>query len=153
MRISDWSSDVCSSDLVRKERVPCLRLAPGAKVLDGRYAGPERVPRKWKRRGQSAEFSCRFSTQRANGDDVEHPRMHVKVEVAVKGPVAGGVRRQIEADFCTRQNIDGMLHRVTPGMTVHHLEEMTIQMNRRSEKRRVGKECVSTCSTRVSPSN
>src|SRR3546814_6926227 len=89
---------------VRKERVPCLRLAPGAKVLDGRYAGPERVPRKWKRRGQSAEFSCRFSTQRANGDDVEHPRMHVKVEMAVKGPVAGGVRRQIEADFCTRQN-------------------------------------------------
>src|SRR3546814_5328345 len=99
MRISDWSSDVCASDLVRKERGPCFRLAPGAKVLDGRYAGPERVPRKWKRRGQSAEFSCRFSTQRANGDDVEHPRMHVKVEMAVKGPVAGGVRRQIEAVF------------------------------------------------------
>src|SRR3546814_14964076 len=55
--------------------------------------------------------------------------MHVKVEVAVKGPVAGGVRRQIEADFCTRQNIDGMLHRVTPGMTVHHLEEVTVQMD------------------------
>src|SRR3546814_20669313 len=56
--------------------------------------------------------------------------MHVKVEMAVKGPVAGGVRRQIEADFCTRQNIDGMLHRVTPGMTVHHLEEVTVQMDR-----------------------
>src|SRR3546814_18860741 len=50
--------------------------------------------------------------------------------MAVKGPVAGGVRRQIEADFYTRHNIDGMLHRVTPGMTVHHREEVTVQMDR-----------------------
>src|SRR3546814_15729686 len=80
---------------VRKGQVPYrLRLAAGAKALDGRYAGPERVSRKWKRRGPSAEFSCRFSTHRANGDTVEHYRRHVKVEVAVKDTSDGGGRRQ-----------------------------------------------------------
>src|SRR5690242_21061064 len=37
----DWSSDVCSSDLHRLERVPCERLRVDADRAD---AGPERRP-------------------------------------------------------------------------------------------------------------
>src|SRR3546814_10777812 len=33
MRISDWSSDVCSSDLKRHRREECLFLAEGLRIL------------------------------------------------------------------------------------------------------------------------
>src|SRR3546814_4090546 len=78
MRISDWSSDVCSSDLLYREK-------------DGLRLG---------------ELSKRT--------------------MVTNGNVTGLVER-LEAD--------GLVKRVTP----------------RSEERRVGKECVSTCRSRWSP--
>src|SRR3546814_19151291 len=45
MRISDWSSDVCSSDLARLEEAfsPGLDLADAAKAAISALAGPDRT--------------------------------------------------------------------------------------------------------------
>src|SRR3546814_3867631 len=86
MRISDWSSDVCSSDLAQRTG----RIA----VL-----------------GQ---------------DRAQH-----------REAVEGGVRRQDEEDAGDRDD------EVEPGREVRE--------DGRSEERRVGKECVSTCRSRWSP--
>src|SRR3546814_18247306 len=99
MRISDWSSDVCSSDL---------------------------------------------------GDDTKHPRVHVEQQMAVKRPVTRSIGSQVEADLAAGQHINGVLARIADGVAVHHLEKMAMQ---RSEERRVGKEWVSTCRYRWSPSH
>src|SRR3546814_20176852 len=78
MRISDWSSDVCSSDLVTSNRA-----------------------------GQ-----CRFPHCRATAQDVQPPRQQ------------SAVQRLVQIGQPCRD---------------------------RSEERRVGKECVSTCRSRWSP--
>src|SRR3546814_1313212 len=83
MRISDWSSDVCSSDLDR---------ALERRHIAGRQRG--RIDRRF-----------------------EHPHLHLFAEVEWIG--AGEAR--------------------------------AVRVHPRSEERRVGKECVSTCRSRWSP--
>src|SRR3546814_14771439 len=101
MRISDWSSDVCSSDLGL--RVELERQALGIAIEDaGQTADPGRVAL----RGEAHAFDARVRGQRAAAD-------------------AG--------------NGDIVQDRVRPGV------------EQRSEERRVGKECVSTCRSRWSP--
>src|SRR3546814_8869426 len=58
MRISDWSSDVCSSDLVHVDRV----------AIDDRRDGVEEGERILARRGADAGGEA-FGGQRAGGDD------------------------------------------------------------------------------------
>src|SRR3546814_13354357 len=89
MRISDWSSDVCSSDL-----------------WCGRNRGGCAVPC----RGRSAQRRNAVRRQRATS---------------------------VEAT--ARRNLSGANH------------QPILKNERRSEERRVGKECVSTCSSRWSP--
>src|SRR3546814_11833014 len=95
MRISDWSSDVCSSDLVVRE-IGAIK-------------------------GKAAVF--RFF---GNSLDI--------VGLALRAPVIGH-----GADF-----VVGNKRAVNPGnlFPTRHI---------RSEERRVGKECVSTCRSRWSP--
>src|SRR3546814_5552533 len=96
MRISDWSSDVCSSDLHQRHIAPaCIDIA---EAHDGDDAGQDE--------------------QAARND-------------AADGPV------HQPAD------IGGQLLRLGPRQQ-HAVVE-------RSEERRVGKECVSTCRSRWSP--
>src|SRR3546814_20159088 len=112
MRISDWSSDVCSSDLKEHDaddEPDRRRLAAGellrqrdegggaGKAIDQRDAVEQHA------RGQRAE------------DEVLEPGLAGAQVVAAKGG--------------------------------HHVERQ------RSQKRRVGKECESTCRSRWSPSN
>src|SRR3546814_12370901 len=117
MRISDWSSDVCSSDLVeafthaqvaRRAQVIAARsqravpgIGPGLQVLPGVLAGGQQVIGQIFR---NADLGV------ALGDD------------------SGAARRV------------GEHHRTLAGAA-------------RSEERRVGKECVSTCRSRWSPYN
>src|SRR3546814_19378001 len=97
MRISDWSSDVCSSDL--------LRFA--------------------------SDFGGPFNF------------------------VAGGFYQKEKIDFCVAQ-ILGFQDLVSPPLpfaTWNNAPYLlcNAQKSRRSEERRVGKECVSTCRSRWSP--
>src|SRR3546814_10762433 len=108
MRISDWSSDVCSSDLV----VSAGRSARGQQarrsVLDGRACGCA---------GQAD--SLRADARRRGAD----PRPGFADPGCVLEPAhAGG-------------------------------DERTAPWPPRSEERRVGKECVSPCRSRWSPSH
>src|SRR3546814_4470019 len=89
MRISDWSSDVCSSDLLLSAGRPPVTPMPMNEVL------------------QSVARIARCD--------------HLVL---------------VFSDF---DEIDETTHRLVAGLS------------RRSEERRVGKECVSTCSSRWSP--
>src|SRR3546814_11294525 len=107
MRISDWSSDVCSSDLTH------------AAVL-----GHALCPAQVAARQQDRELLAAQATQ----------VVHASAERAavlghfLQGPVAGVVAETI----------------------VDRLEVVQVE-HHRSEERRVGKECVSTCRSRWSP--
>src|SRR3546814_16878889 len=101
MRISDWSSDVCSSDLQQEELLapePVSELAEEQRACAG------------------------------TGDVHRTGQAHVEVAQAQPGAL----------------RFERSRHRADDG----HLE--TIE-NPRSEERRVGKECVSTCRSRWSP--
>src|SRR3546814_14085182 len=104
LRISDWSSDVCSSDL------------PGSLLSSNLVnIGLDRAP----------VALC----------DVEHlclERCDLIIEADAIGTLIIGDGQRVIA-------VPGLLHLVIP------------LQHRRSEERRVGKECVSTCRARWSP--
>src|SRR3546814_2520587 len=102
MRISDWSSDVCSSDLVLPDVVDLLHREVGIR-LGMRQIGM--------------------------GDPVERDARHAQaLPAACRVPPSGAATRRSAASNM----------RKPAG---------------RSEERRVGKECVSTCRSRWSPSH
>src|SRR3546814_12070712 len=102
MRISDWSSDVCSSDL---EKVGELRMLP-AREFPTDKEGIE-------------TFRKRYRDHFPG--DLSRSRIYADVS---KGMMPGGIESWLPLFFN-----DGT----------------------RSEERRVGKECVSTCRSRWSP--
>src|SRR3546814_14299315 len=125
MRISDWSSDVCSSDLpAAKEQIESL----GAKFIDvpfetdeereiaqgvGGYARP--MPAAWMAR-QAALVAERCK----------------QADIVVSTALIPG---RPAPELISAETVQGM----KPGSVI------------RSEERRVGKECVSTCRSRWSP--
>src|SRR3546814_7725402 len=113
MRISDWSSDVCSSDLDVEERAQLF--------------GAARV----------AQLAQRLRLDLANA-------------------LAGDV--ELLADFFQRVvgvHVDAEAHaqyfRFARGEAGEHVAHGFHQAGFRSEERRVGKECFSTCRSRWSP--
>src|SRR3546814_18189856 len=107
MRISDWSSDVCSSDLPGLS-VRLHRLAIGP--TDALAVTPPR------RREEHV-------------GDLRDGRVRLTVDIMPRG-----------------QRPQHTVVRVP-----EHLQHFAQGANRRSEARRVGKECVSTCRSRWSP--
>src|SRR3546814_17200539 len=100
MRISDWSSDVCSSDLFDRAISVRTFLRPAAQVL----ADPS------------------------------------VTELAIVRP----------GELFTRER-GAWHHHECPTLSYDHLAALANAL--RSEERRVGKECVSTCRSRWSPSH
>src|SRR3546814_17470662 len=103
MRISDWSSDVCSSDLTAAMAEVCADRATAVK-----HAPPSRM-------------SCRAFCRR-------------------EAPPAGSTERQDE-------------HQQDHGAAGGPDPRTDTAAAHRSEERRVGKECVSTCRYRWAPSH
>src|SRR3546814_11018028 len=108
MRISDWSSDVCSSDLY-------------ARAGDGQAAA----------KGWKVERLARQPVDSAADE---------KILIEHRYGAIGGVRI---ADDLAQDGVDQRL-----SVRLRH-----VRRSRRSEERRVGKECVSTCRSRWSPSH
>src|SRR3546814_18294078 len=101
MRISDWSSDVCSSDLEKGHRRIGIKRCRG------------------KRAAVHTEVECGAVSNLA-------PAHAVRMEDTLGGS-------------CGARGID-------------YVEDVVLlRLERRSEERRVGKECVSTCRSRWSP--
>src|SRR3546814_12577201 len=111
MRISDWSSDVCSSDLYSIKRQSCS-------ALQGAF--PDNS-------SSDAQGPQRFLAS----------LIDLPVTINFRGPEVGAGRGQPEQ------------------MTVVPVPETAMGKQHRaisrSEERRVGKECVSTCRSRWSP--
>src|SRR3546814_16736097 len=95
MRISDWSSDVCSSDLVSRLSAPLVN-----EVIIG-------LPDKDRFNGSAPRYDGKF------------------------------------AKYVTNPSLPELIQVLYPGVTAPNLF--------RSEERRVGKACVSTCRSRWSP--
>src|SRR3546814_15538757 len=120
MRISDWSSDVCSSDLLTPlEEV--IKAAPNAWFQA--YLPGERIEiRRLLERVSNAGFKT--------------------LVITVDVPVSVNPDRYIRNGFSAplRPSVDLALQGLTRPAWLF-----------RSEERRVGKECVSTCRYRLSP--
>src|SRR3546814_20980642 len=108
MRISDWSSDVCSSDLAEIWHGRPARLFRRRSAL----AGPLRV-------------------RRAVAADAERGDFGMKITL-------DWLKEHLDGGF-TVADVVATLNRIGP------------EVEDRSEERRVGKECVSTCRSRWSP--
>src|SRR3546814_18626493 len=100
MRISDWSSDVCSSDLRDSTGAPTLDPALADALADPILVDPD-------------------LGQQANGDALRPPAR----------PPSGGL----------------------PPVDIAPIAPAAAPSRHRSEERRVGKECGSTCRSRWSP--
>src|SRR3546814_12473616 len=103
MLISDWSSDVCSSDL----------WAADIGVTESRFP----VREQWK-------------------PDLSHPAMAVNLDACINCNLCVRACREVQVN-----DVIGMAFR-------NHGAKVIFD---RSEERRVGKECVSTCRSRWSP--
>src|SRR3546814_11008052 len=104
MRISDWSSDVCSSDLCAEQPARRQRVLRAAGQLAQSRSSP------WRSHGEVA-------ARRADGGAL--------CASVIATRLAGGAARRGRSGKTKRR--------------------------KRSEERRVGKECVSTCRSRWSP--
>src|SRR3546814_20656486 len=109
MRISDWSSDVCSSDLLQGFDIPGLTTRRATTTVELRD-------------GQS--FAIAGLIQSDFQDTVRQLPLLADV------PVLGALLRSSE-----------------------YQNQQTALVINRSERRRVGEECVRTCRLRVSPYN
>src|SRR3546814_18659905 len=118
MRISDWSSDVCSSDLPLVS--DDAAVPPGTpRRLDGGVSTSPRGP---------ARSAC----------------------VALTQPLDWKTFRRREKRVLRRDQRQ-IRRTVVPGSANDGVKCGHGIAERRSEERRVGKECVSTCSSRWSP--
>src|SRR3546814_21029084 len=117
MRISDWSSDVCSSDLAADLVQESFARLAGARAKQG--AAIERPE------AYLSTIACNLLRDRARIALSRSLALHIptdEVPLAGHDPIAAlEARDQIE------------------------------RLQARSEERRVGKECVSTCRSRWSP--
>src|SRR3546814_16396460 len=116
MRISDWTSYVCSSDLQKIQFRPRARIIRtiGYQLI----SGPEAAVIELVKNSYDADASY--------------------VVIKFQPPLVEGDGRIVVKD-------DGH------GMTVDDIQEKWMEPATRSEERRVGKECVSTCRSRWSP--
>src|SRR3546814_14830584 len=115
MRISDWSSDVCSSDL---ESLPALREAADDAAIVRVFVDAVAIAAE-----QRADLIEEFSAARPDPRDI------------------------LEKDDRNRAVFVG-LEREPDSAQGEPVERLAFV---RSEERRVGKECVSTCRSRWSP--
>src|SRR3546814_14832936 len=128
MRISDWSSDVCSSDLDPEQYFQMvLHLVKGER-LSQRDLIRQLTTMQYTRN----EVTLERSTYRVRGDVIDiHPAENDAAAIRVE-LFDDEIESISEFDPLT-----GELKRKLPRVTIF-----------RSEARRVGKECVSTCRSR-----
>src|SRR3546814_13456169 len=132
MRISDWSSDVCSSDLVA-----IVDFALLDKVGDH-----ARIQEALEQDGRPEPLGALFEIGEATGPEIEEPAPGKRRQDRHERPV-----HQRDPGGCNHQARDG-----EQGVADPVRADAARKSDRdRSEERRVGKECVSTCRYRWAP--
>src|SRR3546814_17224408 len=154
MRISDWSSDVCSSDLLvgRAQKLERLGLAdpigPASWTLK---PGSEETLRALSIRGDIIKIMHAAMSRGVNTPDIASFAIH---DDQIADPVLG---RLVERGL--HDELAGTAYAVVTGVDgrTHHLRfrdiDMTGDERPRSDERRGGKEGVSTVRYRWSPTN
>src|SRR3546814_18067938 len=139
MRISDWSSDVCSSDLLEVALAEALVTLALDDLEEHR---PDDVL------GEDLQQAAAVRRRRAVDQDLagREPRevLAVARQAAVDLLVVGIRHAFLESDALALEGRDG-------GIDVVGAERDVLDTLARSEERRVGKEWVSTCWTGWSP--
>src|SRR3546814_3353652 len=147
MRISDWSSDVCSSDLVRVARVHVL--AAGLHRARAQAAALP-VDVEEERTQADTGFADR-ATRDDRGPEVEAVEAHGRGADEDRHRLAVFIaQRVVEVEAGVAD--EGLLLRCH-AQCAHRVDALWRDGSdvERSEERRVGKECVSTCRSRWSP--
>src|SRR3546814_19725027 len=136
MRISDWSSDVCSSDLGEGgELADLIEQRPG-----GREAGA----------GKPAGLEQIGGRHRAATGGEAGLRERAEDDVGERGEAVQDERERADIEHFPDQAAEHIV------LAAHRPEQGgqgQVDRDQRSEERRVGKECVSTCRSRWSPYN
>src|SRR3546814_6254174 len=166
MRISDWSSDVCSSDLANSGRnwdyrycwirdayytVQALNRLGALDVLEGYLEYLRNVV-------DSAAGGCLQPVYGVGGETALVERQETAINgYRGMGPVRVGNQayEQIQHDAYgqivlsnTQAFFDQRLYRMAGVEDFRSLERVGDRKSTRSEERRVGKECVGTCRSR-----
>src|SRR3546814_17856317 len=124
MRISDWSSDVCSSDLILRDDVPHDRTHLVPRLRSG---SPCRHPEKLD------TFLCVGEGMVLSRDLIALTTLADRVGSKI---TILPILKHLHASF---------------GIDLHHTGDGVTFLTWRSAERRVGKECVSTCRSRWWP--
>src|SRR3546814_11821451 len=143
MRISDWSSDVCSSDL--KEAISGISVEQQRKCT-------KKIFTDWIRHVARASGLLLLFEDEQWADLTSRELLEEIVESLKSIPalILVSVRTEHDEDLSERQNL--LQLRLKPlGMMDAAAIIRDIASVDRSEERRVGKECVSTCRSRWSP--
>src|SRR3546814_18150306 len=122
MRISDWSSDVCSSDLTSVQLSAAESASLEAACSTDKYVN-----------GPAAYRACVERQKAALAAGVRRPNLSV---------LSSAEQQSIEAACSTEKYVNG---------PAAYNECLANQLAERSEERSVGKECVSTCRQREGP--
>src|SRR3546814_11823013 len=126
MRISDWSSDVCSSDLPVLRRLHRLKIQLVERAVDDFQKADRRI---------------------GGGDAVLAERELVELPHALPLVLAQGVEKFEQFDRVDRSGDQIVVPAAEIVVDVHAEQPAVVD---RSEESRVGKECVSTCKSRWS---
>src|SRR3546814_3446422 len=150
MRISDWSSDVCSSDLflrtftdrvtviVHGEQDACDQAIALAEHYAIRLIG-DRVESLHPCETGIELLTCRGEQ---NHFDIIYPSLGARFRSEL------AVQLGLDCDECGGVNVAE--HRQTSLRCLYAIGDVTMGLKQRSEERRVGKECVNTCRSRWS---
>src|SRR3546814_14171954 len=150
MRISDWSSDVCSSDLVF---APDLISGKQSKGVSGRYGAEDALTQLLVGTG--------LTWERVNGQTIAIKRASAPAaEPRAKAPSAPAAAQSDEPKAQDLEKITVTGTRIRGGSTPSPVitidaedirEEGFTDLGESSEERRVGKEGVRPCRSRGSP--
>src|SRR3546814_11499922 len=136
MRISDWSSDVCSSDLIERRRVRFYRLCGTAGCADARTRDGIETTR---------TFACRSEI----GINEVDRQYRSKNEIIHQFNNCLTFARHMLSDVLTTFLLHYMKIPLTKIQKGNGMTWVTVsKVLRSSEERRVGKECFSTVNIR-----
>src|SRR3546814_399245 len=165
MRISDWSSDVCSSDLIRDRQLyvafdvgqsypqrealhdlllsidNCGVMASGSEE-SAEHIFAQNVDT-WVKWIEAGKLGRAIQAVDALPPKMDRHKAALRIQLMGRAGLAGNALPLIREELATDKSLD-------PHIRVK-LARIAQQASARSEERRVGKECVSTCRSRWSP--
>src|SRR3546814_8929488 len=151
MRISDWSSDVCSSDLYQpatagadRSKLPALDQPPALTLpplQHARLSNGMKIALAERHNAPVVQFSLIADAGYAADADVQAGTAKLTL-----GMLDEGAGKYDALGLAAAEDDLGAM--LSSGSS---LDTSFVKLNARSEERRVGKECVSTCRSRWSP--